>query len=449
MSKPRLLVVDDKLNFHALFRRIVGDEMDLLCAADGLEALRVLARESVDVIVCDVKMPGLDGLGLLKQVKVLYPDVEVILMTAFAAVPDAVEALRAGAHHYLTKPFDPDDAMDAIRQALARRRKNAAPRAAGRRRIVAASDAMRSVVERIVEAAATSATVLITGESGTGKELVAAEVHARSSRAGAPFVVVKCGALSESAIEAEALSGAKGAAAEVPATWRALFHQASGGTVFLDDVADLPAPHQVKLLRAVQGAGGDIDEQTVDVRVIAATNVDVAQAIAGGRLREDLYYRLDVVSIRVPPLRERREDITPLAREFLDAACVGRQEVLVFSEEAAAALNGYSWPGNVRQLENAVARAAAATRGAEVERAALPEEIADDALPDEIDLATLSYREVLALSRDRVTREYFIAVLKAVKGNVTQAAERAGIERESLHRLLKRHALRADDYRGK
>lgn len=448
MSKPRLLVVDDKLNFHALFRRIVGDEMDLLCAADGLEALRVLARESVDVIVCDVKMPGLDGLGLLKQVKVLYPDVEVILMTAFAAVPDAVEALRAGAHHYLTKPFDPDDAMDAIRQALARRRKNAAPRAAGRRRIVAASDAMRSVVERIVEAAATSATVLITGESGTGKELVAVEVHARSARAGAPLVAVRCGALSENAIEAETVGAINRAATEVPATWGALFDQASGGTVFLDDVVDLPAPHQVKLLRALQ-RGTDGDEETVDVRVIAATNADVTQAVADGRLREDLYYHLAVVSIRVPPLRERREDITPLAREFLDAACVGRQEVLVFSEEAAAALNGYSWPGNVRQLENAVARAAAATRGAEVERAALPEEIADDALPDEIDLATLSYREVLALSRDRVTREYFIAVLKAVKGNVTQAAERAGIERESLHRLLKRHALRADDYRGK
>ncbi|MCW5811558.1 MAG: sigma-54-dependent Fis family transcriptional regulator [Labilithrix sp.] len=421
MAKPRVLVVDDKLNFHALFRRLAGTELDLLTAANGEEALRLLARESVDVVVCDVKMPGMDGLAVLKQIKTLYPDVEVILMTAFAAVPDAVEALRAGAHHYLTKPFDPDDAMDAIRGALSRRGKAGNRGVPKGRKIVAASPAMRAVVDVVAQAAASRANVLITGEAGTGKKLVAAEIHARSARAPGPFVALDCDALTEEDL-------------------RAPFEAARAGTLLLANVTELSLPLQAKLLNALQRA-------TVDVRVVAATTNDAATAVADGRLRQDLFYLLHVVAIHVPPLRERREDIVPLANEFLAAAPIDEGRVLRFSEDALTALNQYSWPGNVRQLENAVSRAAALTRGNEVLRTALPEEILEDGEPPEVDLATLTYREVLALSRDRMTREYLIAVLKAVKGNVTQAAERAGVERESVHRLLKRYGLRADDYR--
>lgn len=420
MGKPRLLVVDDKLNFHTLFRRIVGNELELFTAADGSEALKLLAREPVDVVVCDVKMPGMDGLSLLKQIKTLYPDIQVILMTAFAAVPDAVEALKAGAHHYLTKPFDPDDAMDAIRMALGQKKKTGVANEP-RRRLIAASAAMRAVVERVEQAAATSAPVLLTGETGTGKELIAEELHRRSPRASGPFVVLDLsGALDETKLVATVRSSA-------------------GGTLFLDAITELPVALQLPLVRVLQPRA----EEPVDVRIVSATTMDAAEAVASGRLREDLYYRLNVVGIHVPPLRDRLDDIAPLALEL-------RPRELRFSDDALAALTAYSWPGNVRQLENAIAHAAAATRGDEIKREALPEEIVNAATAEpEVDLAALSYREVLALSRDRMTRDYLIALLKAVKGNVTQAAERAGVERESVHRLLKRYGLRADDYRSK
>lgn len=424
MGKPRLLVVDDKLNFHTLFRRMVGSELELFTAADGVEALKLLAREPIDVVVCDVKMPGMDGLSLLKQFKTLYPDVQVILMTAFAAVPDAVEALKAGAHHYLTKPFDPDDAMDAIRMALGQKQKAGAVANEPRRRLVAASATMRAVVERVEQAAATSAPVLITGERGTGKELIAEELHRRSPRASGAFVVLDGSGLSESLDETKLIG---------------IVRSAAGGTLFLDAITELPLALQLPLVRVLQPRA----EEPVDVRIVAATTMDAAEAVASGRLREDLYYRLNVVGIHVPPLRDRQDDIAPLAFEL-------RPRELRFSEEALAALMAYSWPGNVRQLGNAIAHAAAATRGDEIKREALPEEIVSAVTAEpEVDLAALSYREVLALSRDRMTRDYLIALLKAVKGNVTQAAERAGVERESVHRLLKRYGLRADDYRSK
>lgn len=420
MAKPRVLVVDDKLNFHALFRRLAGSELELLTAANGEEAMRLLASETVDVVVCDVKMPGIDGLAVLKQIKTLYPDVEVILMTAFAAVPDAVEALRAGAHHYLTKPFDPDDAMDAIRGALARRGNAGARVVPKGRRLIAASPSMRAVVDLVATAAATLTPVIITGETGTGKAVVAAEIHARGLRATAPFIMADSDTLTDEHFGAQ-------------------LDAARGGTLFLANITELPPTVQAKLLRALQ--------RGADVRIVAATITDAASAVTDGRLREDLFYRLNVIAIRVPPLRERREDIALLANEFLDAASAEAGRTLRFSEDALAALNACGWPRNVRQLENAIARAAALARGNEVQAAALPEEVLDDGSPPEVDLATLSYREVIALSRDRMTREYLIAVLKAVKGNVTQAAERAGVERESVHRLLKRYGLRADDYR--
>ena len=451
----RILVVDDKPNFLALFRRIVGDELELLTASDGTEALSCLARNAVDVVVSDVKMPGVDGIELLRQIKLLYPDIEVILMTAFGAVPDAVSAMQSGAYHYLTKPFDPDAALDLIKKAVARRRQSGRPYVAGEPRIIAASAAMRQVMELVASAARSDATVLITGESGTGKELVAREVHARSSRSSGRFVAVNCGALPESLIEAELFGVVKGAFTGAMATRGGLFHEAARGTLLLDEVAELPLVLQVKLLRAVQQRAvrrvGGVEEEPLDVRIVAATNVDVELAVREGRLREDLFYRLNVVSIRVPSLRERAADIEPLAAELLARASGARGGAdLRFAEDAAAAIAAYDWPGNVRQLENAIARAVAVTQGAEVTAEALPDEITRGPKePPAADLASLQYRDVVAHSRDRSSKEYLVALLTAVRGNVTQAAKRAGLERESLHRLLNRYGLRADDFRGK
>lgn len=444
--RPRLLVVDDKPNFLALFRRIAGGELDVLTASDVAEALALLGREHVDVIVSDVKMPGASGFDLLDDVKNRYPGVEVILMTAFGAVPDAVTAIKAGAFHYLTKPFDPDEALALIRKAL-EKHAGAADRPSARNEsvLIASSPAMQSVLDVIGRTAALDVAVLIIGERGTGRDLVAREIHARSTRSSGPFAAMKCGALAAEATEAELFGMGKGALTAEPAARSGLLHEASGGTLFLDDLAELPRTLQERLLRAL--VDGTEDERA-DVRIIAGASVDAESLVADGRLREDLLYRLNVVALRLPPLRERTEDIGPLADAFL--ARSPRRAPLTLSTEARARLEAFDWPGNVRQLENTIARAAAISPGEEIQIDALPAEVQGARIATSpVDLATLPYREILAQSRDRGSKEYFMALLKAVGGNVTQAAERAGIHRESLHRLLKRYGLRAEDYRPK
>ena len=451
--RSRLLVVDDKPNFLALFRRIAGGELDVLAASDVPEALALLGREHVDVIVSDVKMPGASGFDLLADVKNRYPGVEVILMTAFGAVPDAVTAMKAGAFHYLTKPFDPDEAMALIRKALERRAEPAdRPSARNESMLIASSPAMQSVLDVIGRTASLDVAILIFGERGAGRDLVAREIHARSTRSCGPFAAMKCGALSEELLEAELFGTGNGELTPGSAARSGLLHEASGGTLFLDDVAELPRTLQEKLLRAlddgtskrVAGSEGT----RVDVRIIAGASVDADSLVADGRLSEDLFYRLNVVALRLPPLRERTEDIGPLAEAFL--ARSPRGAPLTLSTEARVCLEAFDWPGNVRQLENTIARAAAVSSGEELQVDALPPEVQRArVVTSPVDLAALPYREILAQSRDRGSKEYFMALLKAVGGNVTQAAERAGIHRESLHRLLKRYGLRAEDYRPK
>jgi DNA-binding NtrC family response regulator len=454
--RSRLLVVDDKPNFLALFRRIARDEFDVLTASDAADALGILGQEQVDVIVSDVKMPGLGGLDLLMQVKTRYPDVEFILMTAFAHVPDAVKAMKAGAFHYLTKPFDPDVALALIREALAKRGSTDPERLAdenAERRLIAASSAMQVTLDVIASAAPIDVTVLIRGESGAGKEAVARELHARSERSNGPFIAASCVALPDVLIEAELFGVVEGALAGKPPK-DGLFQQASGGVLFLDEITDLSLPTQAKLLRvlqerAVRRVGGAIEE-AVNVRIVVASSANVEQRVAEGSFREDLFYRLNVISIRIPALRERREDIRPLTESLLARMSLVSGARSTISAEAVSALENYEWPGNVRQLENVIAHAAVIAAGQELSVAMLPEEVRREThAREEVDLSALPYREVLAHTRDRSSKEYFVALLKAVQGNVTQAAERAGLERESLHRLLKRYGLRAEDFRTK
>ena len=454
--RARLLVVDDKPNFLALFRRIAGSEVDVVTASDAAEALALLGQEPIDVVVSDVKMPGASGLELLAHVKNRYPSVEVILMTAFADVPDAVRAIKAGAFHYLTKPFDPDAAMRLIREALAKRASGQDASVDRRHEpaMIASSLSMQATLDVIGRTGPLDVTVLISGESGTGKELVARAIHARNSRRAGPFIAISCGALPDGLIEAELFGVAAGSLVGAGSGRHGLFQQASGGTLFLDDVAELPLPLQAKLLRALQEHAvrrvGGTAEEPVDVRILAATRGDLELLVGEGRFREDLFYRLKVVSIRLPPLRERRDDIAALAGMFLARAASARGAAVTLSAEVRTVLEAYDWPGNVRQLENAMAHAAAVTIEDAIGVGALPDEIrrvSDVSTP--VDLATLPYKEILAHSRDRSSKEYFVALLKAVQGNVTQAAERAGIERESLHRLLKRYGLRAEDFRSR
>jgi DNA-binding NtrC family response regulator len=373
-------------------------------------------------------------------------------------VPKAVEAMREGAYDYLAKPFDPDEVALVVARALERRRQRreaeglkerlaAAPDFHG---LLGISPAMRQACALLAQGAARDFTVLLTGETGTGKELAARAVHAESPRRGGPFVAVNCGALPAELVESELFGHAKGAFTGATAAKAGLFEEASGGTLFLDEIGDLPLAVQVKLNRALQEKEvrrvGTTTPVKVDARVVAATHRELQSEVSAGRFREDLFYRLNVFTVRMPALRERREDISLLAMHFLSRS--GRT-LEGFTPEALRALTGFGWPGNVRQLENAVARAVAVTQGPRIRLEDLPPELGrapGGALPTE-SLAAMPYREAVDSARDAVSRDYLTALMQEFGGNVTHAAERAGMERESLHRLLKRYGVRSDDFK--
>ncbi|MDY7232741.1 sigma-54-dependent transcriptional regulator [Hyalangium rubrum] len=458
-SRPSVLVVDDKENMLKLFSRILGEAYAVTTAGDGERALALLASREFDVVVTDIQMPGADGFAVLREVKRRAPSTEVVLVTAYASIPKAVEAMREGAYDYLSKPFDPDEVALVVARALARRRQQqeteglkeklaAAPDFHG---LLGTSAPMRQACAMLAQGAARDFTVLLLGETGTGKELAARAVHAESPRRAGPFVAVNCGALPAELVESELFGHAKGAFTGATAARVGLFEEASGGTLFLDEVGELPLPVQVKLNRALQEKEvrrvGTTTPIKVDARVVAATHRDLQAEVAAGRFREDLYYRLNVFTVRMPPLRERREDLPLLALHFLAKA--GRP-LEGFTPEALRALTSAPWPGNVRQLENAVARAVAVAQGPRIQLEDLPPELGRSAgggaLPPE-SLAKLPYREAVDSARDAVSRDYLTALMQEFSGNVTHAADRAGMERESLHRLLKRYGVRSEDFK--
>lgn len=462
MTRARVLVVDDKANIVGLLARILSPEFDVTGAEDGTRALGLIATTEFDVIVSDIRMPGADGMRVLEETRRLHPDTEVILMTAFATVQDAVAAMKLGAYDYLQKPFEPDEALIVVHRAIERRQLRAQARdlkaaLAGSHRlggIVAESSAMRKVLELVQRASTSDATVLITGESGTGKEVIAHAIHQGSSRSASPFIPVNCGAMPESLFEAELFGYSKGAFTGATDEHPGLFEEADHGTLLLDEIGELPLPMQVKLNRALQERRvrrvGESAERELDVRIIAATNVDLHDAATAGKFRDDLFYRLNVFPIRVPPLRDRRDDIALLAVLFVERHRRDGQAD-GFTADALGALLDHDWPGNVRQLENVVQRALAVSDGSKIAVNALTEELiaAPHRTSHALKLEALSYRDMLESARDRATREYLVVLLRDVGGNVTQAAERAGIERESMHRLLKKHGVRSDDFKAK
>jgi len=471
--KARVLVVDDEPALRrSLARVLMAEGFDVLTAEDGTAGLSLLATTRVDVVLLDVMMPGLGGVEVLGRVKEQHPEVEVVMMTAFGDIDTAVAAVRAGAYNFLTKPFGHTEAVVlALSQAVEHKRLVDRTRALEQRlveherfgELIGRSSRMQDVYRVALGAAPTTSTVLILGENGTGKELVARAIHQHSLRGDRPLRAINCGAIPDNLVETELFGSVRGAF--TGAMDRAgLFELADKGTVFLDEIGDLPLAAQAKLLRAL--AEGEVkrvgasDPKTVDVRVIAATNVDLKERIGAGRFREDLYYRLAVIPVHLPPLRQRKEDIPLLAYHFLHkyARRSGR-EIKRIGVEALRLLREQPWPGNVRQLENAIEHAVVMARGDSIMPGDLPfgredASSAEEGTPgagtvggiDDV-LADLPYADAKERASLAFDGAYVERLMKRTGGNVSEAARQAGMDRSNFRRLLKkvRGAGKKDD----
>ena len=469
----RVLIVDDERVIRAAWQKMLpADDFEVATAEDGGDAIDRVGAGPYDVVVVDLMMPGgLSGMDVLRHVKANHPDTEVVLMTAFATVETAVEALKAGAYDYMVKPFENiDHAVRVVERAVDRKRLVERNRRLEQElevvrgtdafsELVGTSSVMQEVMDLSARVANTDATVLISGESGTGKELVARSVHFRSRRVKGPWVPVNCGAIPESLIDSELFGHEKGAFTGADAPRKGHFEHADGGTIFLDEVGEIPAATQVRLLRVLQEREvrrvGANDARRVDVRVIAATNQDLPALVKSGGFREDLHFRLNVFPIRTPALRDRRDDVPPLAYHFLrQQAERQRREIKRIDPDAMAALQAHRWTGNVRELENVITRAVV-MEGSEVLRlASLPQPVQALARqrpgsippPDAATIAAaintdLPYTEARKGSIDRFERRYFGELLRKTQGNKAAAARLAGMDRANLRRTLKRVGL--------
>ncbi len=450
-ERTKILVVDDEeIVRESLGGWLEKDGYQVECAEDGPSALNRLAAEPRAILVADLKMPGMDGLQLLERAKRLQPDLAVVIMTAYATVDTAVSAMKLGAYDYLMKPFDPEELslmMQKITAQQALVRENAVLRQAlkkeqGFRDLVSKSPAMQAVFERARAAARAASTVLILGESGTGKEVLARAIHAESPRAQKAFVAVSCASLTESLLESELFGHERGAFTGASARRKGKFEAADGGTLFLDEIGDIGPKLQLDLLRvleerALQRLGGN-ELIRVDVRIIAATNRDLKKAVASGAFREDLFYRLDVIPLPLPPLRQRPEDIPLLVERFLERLSVELMKPLEgVSAEAMAALLAHPWPGNVRELRNALERAAVVAHGPVLQ-------LADLGLPAPAATPPPGAAPGPLPTLDAVERKHVAAVLASTGGNVSQAARVLGIDRVTLYARMRKYGLRRD-----
>ena len=448
----RILIVDDDEALRESLELILSAEgYSVVTAESGDEALVLLDEIEIDAVVTDLRMPGLDGFDLIPQISRRRPGVPVILMSAHGTEDLAVEAIKRGAYDYLAKPFQPAEIRLTLRKAQERenlrrsnkRLKREMSRAVGERPIVAASDMMIELLELLERAAAYKSTILLTGESGTGKEVFARAVHAQSPRRDAPFVAVNCGAIPENLLESELFGHAKGAFTGANRARRGLFLEADQGTLFLDEIAELPSLLQVKLLRAIQEEEirpvGEDKPQAINVRVLAATARDLEAEIRAGRFREDLFYRLNVVRLMVPPLRDRREDIPLLADHFLARfrETLGKP-VRRISDEALDRLLAYSWPGNVRELENMIERAVILSDGDTIEVDALPVMIESKHVESGHEKVDLCMKR----ARHSFEAQLIRRALAETDGNRTHAAKLLEISHRALLYKIKDYGIR-------
>ncbi len=435
----RILIVDDSVStLEVIQRNLVSQGYVALTAPGVAEGLRLLESTPIDLVITDLKMPQVSGLDLVRHVRQNYKDVAVIMITGFASIETAVSAVQEGADNYLPKPFTDEELLGAVRDALdkVRRRRTAqssAPvPAVSITGLIGKSDAFQKALALVPKAASSTATVLITGESGTGKELIARAIHYSSARGAAPFVPVNCGGIPEGLVESELFGHVKGAFTGAITTRAGFFITADGGTIFLDEISELTPPMQTKLLRVLQSNEvqmvGASKPRMIDARIIAATNKDLHAMVAKGAFREDLYFRLNVITVFVPPLREREDDVLLLVRHFSNKyAREADRPAPRFSDRALEALRAYAWPGNVRELENIVQRLIVMGEGDIIDVADLPSAMRYSAGP------IAGVDRTLA----EVEAEYIRNVLASVRGNKTHAARILGIDRKTLRQKLR------------
>ncbi len=442
-DKRRVLVVDDDPLVRETVEDLLLDHgLEATVVEDGESALAVSAEQEFDAVLSDIRMPGRDGTEILPELRELRPATPVVLMTGFASIDSAVESMRAGAFDYLTKPFKADVMLAALERAFEFReleRENTRLRRAVERTssfgdLIGQSGAMQEIYALIRKISGSSSNVLITGESGTGKEVVARTIHFTGSRAEAPFVPINCTAMPEGLLESELFGHVRGAFTGAHTSKRGLFEEAHGGTIFLDEIGDMPAPLQGKILRVLQDreirpVGGNKTVK-VDARVVAATNKDLRTEIAEGRFRKDLYYRLNVIPVAIPPLRERPEDIPLLAEAFLRKHGGERHPTL--SADAIAKLTRYGWEGNARELENAIERALVLAGGAEIEPADLALETGEDG--GDFEEALLGEASRRRMTVRELTDRYIDRVLEETGGSKSEAARILGLNRRTLYR---------------
>ncbi|HAM3538488.1 TPA: two-component system response regulator GlrR [Escherichia coli] len=440
--KPaHLLLVDDDPGWLKLLGlRLTSEGYSVVTAESGVEGLRVLNREKVDLVISDLRMDEMDGMQLFAEIQKVQPGMPVIILTAHGSIPDAVAATQQGVFSFLTKPVDKDALYQAIDDAL----EQSAPATDERWReaIVTRSPLMLRLLEQARLVAQSDVSVLINGQSGTGKEIFAQAIHNASPRNSKPFIAINCGALPEQLLESELFGHARGAFTGAVSNREGLFQAAEGGTLFLDEIGDMPAPLQVKLLRVLQerkvrplGSNRDID---IDVRIISATHRDLPKAMTRGEFREDLYYRLNVVSLKIPALAERTEDIPLLANHLLRQAAERHKPfVRAFSTDAMKRLMTASWPGNVRQLVNVIEQCVALTSSPVISDALVEQALEGEntALPTFVE------------ARNQFELNYLRKLLQITKGNVTHAARMAGRNRTEFYKLLSRHELDANDFK--
>jgi len=464
--KRTVLIAEDEEKMRRILELNLQDQYQILLAKDGEEALRLFKENEVNLLLTDMRMPERDGLSLLHEVKRLRPEIPVILITAYGTIESAVNAMKEGAMDYLLKPVKMEEVELVIERALLqadlidenRQLKEEIKSLHGLDTIISKHPKIVEIMEIVRQVADSKATVLIEGESGTGKELVARAIHLNSQRAGFPFVVVNCSAIPRELLESELFGHEKGAFTGAGKKKIGSFELAHRGTLFLDEIGEMPKELQVKILRAMEGYRfmrvGGIEEIDVDVRLITATNRDLKAAVEAGEFREDLYYRLHVVSIKLPSLRERKGDISPLVSHFLEKH---KNEVkgkrLEISEKALQTLEDYQWPGNVRELENCILRAMLFTRSSRIELEDLPPEVRGEEgelfrpVPrDSEELKRMKW-QLKRKAEDELERLFLKEALKKSRGNISKAALDVGMDRRQLQNLIRKHRIIAKEYK--
>ncbi|MCA9473071.1 MAG: sigma-54 dependent transcriptional regulator [Nitrospirales bacterium] len=452
MSDERILVVDDDPSLLTLLQmRLKSMGFVVTPCGTGRDALTRAQEEAFDFAILDLRLPDSDGLGLMEELHHLHSELPVLILTAHGCIPNAVEAMQKGAYGYLTKPFDDKELLASIDKALAQQRMSQeihrlqmlVNELYGMDKVVARSAEMQALLQQVARVAGTDATVCISGETGTGKEVIARVIHCNSSRANKAFIAVNCAAIPEPLFESELFGHQKGSFTGAYQNKKGLFHTADKGTLFLDEIGEMPLALQGKLLRAIQQREilpiGAQTPTKVDVRILAATNSDLEVAVREGRFREDLYYRIQVVPLWIPPLRERRQDIPSLTQFFLKQSVERMNKpIRGFTPDAMQAMVTYSWPGNVRELENVIERAVVMSPQDMITVDLLP--LSSDKSPGTL--------QPLTEAKEDFEREYLKEILRATDGNISRASQIAGRYRADFYKLLKKYGLHPSDNHG-